>query len=139
MSGRRYREKWDFRDCNMYERTNSSMDQVLMTGTTKRRRRYRAIDKPLRASTAKMNHAVICERITLNRRYTCWQYCYHDNNKFRSRKYDRRLPDLRSNVKVHFGKASLRTVTSSKIYAPPAFEILSQMMVRLQWFKSISR
>lgn len=61
MSGRRYREKWDFRDCNMYERTNSSMDQVLMTGTTKRRRRYRAIDKPLRASTAKMNHAVICE------------------------------------------------------------------------------
>lgn len=41
-----------------------------MTGTGERRRRYRAIDKPLRASPpAKMNHAVICERITLNRRY----------------------------------------------------------------------
>lgn len=44
------------------------MDQVLMTGTAERRRRYRAIDKPLRASAAKMNHTVICERITLNRR-----------------------------------------------------------------------
>lgn len=72
----------------MYERTNSSMDQVLMTGTAERRCRYRAIDKPLRASTAKMNHVVICERITLNRQYTCLQYCYHDNNnKFTSRKY----------------------------------------------------
>jgi len=43
------------------------MDQVLMTGTAERRRRYRAIDKPLRGSAAKMNRAVICERITLNR------------------------------------------------------------------------
>lgn len=50
----------------MYGRTNSSMDQVLMTGTAERRRRYRAIDKPLRGSAAKMNRAVICERITLN-------------------------------------------------------------------------
>lgn len=49
----------------MYGRTNSSMDQVLMTGTAERRRRYRAIDKPLRGSAAKMNRAVICERITL--------------------------------------------------------------------------
>lgn len=66
-SGRRYREKRDFRDCSVYGRTNSSMDQVLMTGTAERRRRYRAIDKPLRGSAAKMNRAVICERITLNR------------------------------------------------------------------------
>lgn len=51
----RYREKRDFRDCSMYGRTNSSMDQVLMTGTAERRRRYRAIDKPLRGSVAKMN------------------------------------------------------------------------------------
>jgi len=65
-SGRRYREKRDFRDCSVYGRTNSSMDQVLMTGTAERRRRYRAIDKPLRGSVAKMNRVVICERITLN-------------------------------------------------------------------------
>lgn len=42
---------------SVYGRTNSSMDQVLMTGTAERRRRYRAIDKPLRASVAKMNRA----------------------------------------------------------------------------------
>lgn len=41
-----------------------------MTGTAERRRRYRAIDKPLRGSVAKMNRAVICERITLNRQFS---------------------------------------------------------------------
>lgn len=69
-SGRRYREKRDFRDCGVYGRTNSSMDQVLMTGTVERRRR--AIE-PLTnhrrgaagGSVAKMNRAVIRERITL--------------------------------------------------------------------------
>jgi hypothetical protein len=44
------------------------MDQVLMTGTAERRRRYRVIDKPPRLSVAKMNRGVICERITLKRR-----------------------------------------------------------------------
>lgn len=68
-SGRRYREKRDFRDCSVYRRTNSSMDQVLMTGTAECRRRYRAIDKPLRVSVAKMNRVVICECITLK-----WPY-----------------------------------------------------------------
>lgn len=69
---------------SVYGRTNSSMDQVLMTGTAERRRRYRAIDKPLRASVAKMNRAVIRERITLNRaaRLGSARRRYHDNNKF---------------------------------------------------------
>lgn len=59
------------------------MDQVLMTGTAERRRRYRAIDKPLRGPAAKMNRAVICERITLNSQRS-WERrrCYRDNNKF---------------------------------------------------------
>lgn len=100
-----------------------------MTGTAERRRRYRAIDKPLRASTAKMNHAVICERITLNRRYTrCSQYCYHDNNKFTSRKYDLVPAPIYAPecVKVRFSK----TVRENLRSLP--FEILSQMMIRLQ-------
>lgn len=70
---------------SVYGRTNSSMDQVLMTGTAERRRRYRAIDKPLRASVAKMNRAVIRQRITLNRSASIREWGrrrYRDNNKF---------------------------------------------------------